>query len=73
MNFNFRIVRLKRTDLEKLRDNGEKTEIALVGMVYADEDVGPELIEATVSKTKIYGNIFGRADTKAALLKVSAI
>lgn len=70
---NFHIVRLRRKDLEKLRDNGEKRDIEVVGMLYADEDVDPELVQATISSTKIYGAILGRPDTKAALLNVSAI
>lgn len=70
---NFRIVRLRRKDLEKLRDSGETRDIEVVGMVYADDDVDPELVRATISSTKIYGSIFGRADTRDALLNVSAI
>ena len=42
-------------------------------MVYADDDVDPELVRATISSTKIYGSILGRADTRDALLNVSAI
>ena len=70
---NFRIVRLRRKDLEKLRDSGETRVIEVVGMVYADDDVDPELVRATISSTKIYGSILGRADTRDALLNVSAI
>lgn len=70
---NFRIVRLRRKDLEKLKETGEKRDIEVVGMVYADEDVDPELVKATISSTKIYGSILGRADTRAALLNVSSI
>ncbi len=70
---NFRIVRLRRKDLEKLRDSGETRDIEVVGMVYADDDVDPELVRATISSTKIYGSILGRADTRDALLNVSAI
>lgn len=70
---NFRIVRLRRKDLEKLRDSGETRDIEVVGMVYADNDVDPELVRATISSTKIYGSILGRADTRDALLNVSAI
>ena len=70
---NFRIVRLSRKDLEKLRDSGETRDIEVVGMVYADDDVDPELVRATISSTKIYGSILGRADTRDALLNVSAI
>lgn len=72
-NTKFRILRLRRKDLEKLRDSGEKRDIELVGMVYADDDVDPELVKATISSTKIYGSIFCRSDTKTALLDVSAI
>lgn len=70
---NFHIIRLRRKDLEKLRDSGETRDLEVVGMVYADDDVDPELVKATISSTKIYGSILGRADTKAALLNVSAI
>ncbi len=70
---NFHIIRLRRKDLEKLRDSGETRDLEVVGMVYADDDVDPELVRATISSTKIYGSILGRADTKAALLNVSAI
>ena len=70
---NFRIVRLRRKDLEKLRDSGETRDIEVVGMVYADDDVDPELVRATISSTKIYGSILGRADTRDALLNVSAL
>lgn len=70
---NFRIVRLRRKDLERLRDSGETRDIEVVGMVYADDDVDPELVRATISSTKIYGSILGRADTRDALLNVSAI
>lgn len=70
---NFRIVRLRRKDLEKLRDSGEKTHIEVVGMLYADEDVDPELVRDTISFTKIYGAILGRADTRKALYDVSTI
>ena len=70
---NFHIIRHRRKDLEKLRDSGETRDLEVVGMVYADDDVDPELVRATISSTKIYGSILGRADTKAALLNVSAI
>ena len=70
---NFHIIRLRRKSLEKLRDAGEKKDIEVVGMVYVDEDVDPELIRATISSTKIYGGILGSPDTKAALLNVSTI
>ena len=70
---NFHIIRLRRKSLEKLRDAGEKKDIEVVGMVYVDEDVDPELIKATISSTKIYGGILGSADTKATLHNLSTI
>ncbi len=70
---NFNIVRLRRKDLEKLKETGEKKPIEVVGMLYADDDVDPELVKATVSFTKVYGAILGRADTRKALYDVSAI
>lgn len=69
----FHIVRLRRKDLEKLRETGQKRDIEVVGMVYADEDVDPELVKQTISSTKIYGGILGRSDTRTALLDMSAI
>ena len=69
----FHVLRLRRKDLEKLRDSGEKRDIELVGMLYADDDVDPELVRATISSTKIYGTIVGKSEVKAALLNVSAI
>lgn len=68
----FRAVRLSRRNLEKLRDDGKKTDIELVGIVYADEDVTPELIEQTVSSTKIYGRIIATPTVKQALLSREA-
>lgn len=72
-NNSFHIVRLRRKDLEKLRESGEKRDIEVVGMVYADEDVDPELVKQTISSTRIYGGILGRSDTRSALLDISAI
>lgn len=70
---NFRIVRLRRKDLEKLKEAGEKKDLEVVGMLYADEDVSPELVRETISSTRIYGSILGNKDVRAALLDVSAI
>ncbi len=67
-NTRFRTVRLKRGDLEKLKADGKKTDIELVGLLYADEDITPELIEQTVSRTKIYGRIIAMPGVKQALL-----
>ena len=70
---NFRIIRLRRKDLEKLKADGRKTDVEVVGMVYADEDVSAELVRETVSSTRIYGCILGAADVRAALLSLSTI
>lgn len=67
-NTRFRAMRLSRRDLEKLRDEGKTTEIELVGLLYADEDVTPDLIEQTVSKATIYGRIIAMPNVKKALL-----
>lgn len=64
----FRTLRLSRRYLEGLRDSGKKTDIALVGLVVADEDVTPELIEQTVSSTRIHGRIIATPTVKQALL-----
>ena len=70
---NFRIVRLRRKDLEELRDSGKKRDIEVVGMLFADEDVDPELVRQTISSTRVYGHILGSPETRSALLDVSAI
>lgn len=73
MKPNFRIIRLRRKDLEKLKADGRKTDLEVVGMLYADEDVSADLVRETVSSTKIYGRILGSSDVRAALLAVSTI
>ncbi len=69
----FRMLRLKRTDLEKLSAEGRKTDIELIGMVFADDDVTPELIESTISRTAIHGRIIASPQVKQALLAREAI
>lgn len=64
----FRTLRLRRGDLQKLKDDGKTREIEVVGLVYADDDVTPDLIEDTISKTRIYGRIIAMPDVKKALL-----
>lgn len=71
-NTGFRTLRLRRRDLEKLQEEGRKTEIEMVGLLYADEDVTPDLIEATVSKVKIYGRIIALPGVKQAILSRDA-
>lgn len=72
-NTRFRTVRLRRRDLEKLREEGKTTEIEMIGLLYADEDVTPDLIEATVSKAKIYGRIIAVPSVKQAILSRSTV
>ena len=64
----FRTLRLSRRYLEGLRDSGKKTDIELVGLVVADEDVTPELIEQTVSSARIHGRIIATPTVKQSLL-----
>ena len=71
-NTGFRTLRLRRRDLEKLQEEGRKTEIEMVGLLYADEDVTPDLIEATVSKAQIYGRIIALPGVKQAILSRDA-
>ena len=40
----------------------------MVGLLYADEDVTPDLIEQTVSKATVYGRIIAMPNVKKALL-----
>ncbi len=71
-NTKFRTMRLKRVDLQKLKDEGETREIELVGLVYADEDVTPDLIEQTISKARIHGRIIATPGVRQALLSREA-
>lgn len=64
----FRTLRLSRRNLEKLRDAGQKTDIEVIGFLYADEDVTPDLIEQTVSSAKVYGRILASPPVRQALL-----
>lgn len=68
----FRTLRLSRRYLEGLRDSGKTTTIELVGLVVADEDVTPELIEQTVSRTRIHGRILATPPVRQALLSREA-
>ena len=43
-----------------------------MGLLYADEDVTPDLIEATVSKAKVYGRIIALPGVKQAILSRDA-
>lgn len=70
---NFRIIRLRRKDLEELKETGQKKDLEVVGMLYADEDVSPELVRETISSTRIYGGILGKSEVRDALLDVSTI
>ena len=69
----FNVIRLRRKDLEAMKEKGETCELAVIGLVYADDDVDPELVKATITSTRVYGRILGRKDTQEALLSVSAI
>ena len=62
-----------RKDLEELKEAGQKKDLEVVGMLYADEDVSPELVRETISSTRIYGSILGKSEVRAALLDVSTI
>ena len=64
----FRTLRLSRNYLEGFLNAATTTEIELVGLVVADEDVTPELIEQTVTRTRIHGRILATPTVKQALL-----
>ncbi len=68
----FRTLRISRRDLEKLSEKGEKTDIELVGILVADDDVTPDLIERTVASAKVYGRIIANPSVKQALLSREA-
>lgn len=64
----FRMLRISRRDLEKLSEAGKKTDIDLVGILVADDDVTPDLIERTVASAKVCGRIIANSSVKQALL-----
>lgn len=67
-NTKFRTLRLSRRNLEKLRDSGQMTDMEVIGILYADEDVTPDLIEQTISSVKVYGRILATPPVKQALM-----
>ncbi len=71
-NTRFRTLRLRRGDLQKLKDDGMTRDIEVVGLVYADDDVTPDLIEDTISSARIYGRIIATPGVKQALLSRDA-
>ena len=64
----FRTVRLSRGYLEGLRDQGRKIEIRLIGLLFVDQDVQPELVDQTVSAATIYGTVFASPQVKETIL-----
>ncbi len=69
----FRMLRLKRIDLERLRNEGRTTDIDLVGMVYVDEDVTPDLIDNSVSSVRVFGRIIGTPQVRKSLLAKQSV
>ncbi len=68
MSSGFRMMRLTRKNLEKLADEGRTTDIDLIGMVFVDDDVSPDLIESTVRTATINGRVLGTPEARKALL-----
>ncbi len=64
----FNIVKLRRKDLEKLKENGEKTRIGVVGMLVVEEDVSPELAMDTIESAKVYGAILASNEVRKVII-----
>jgi len=46
---------ITRKDLEKLREQGLKKKIFVIGMLIIEKDITPELADATIESVKVYG------------------
>lgn len=55
MNFVFGTLGITRNYLEKLRKQGAKTKIFVIGYLHLAKDIDVELVEKTVSSFKVYG------------------
>ena len=56
-----------RRDLEKVRAEGQKLQIQVLGLVSIDDDVTPDLAKATIDSLVVLGALRASAEVKAAL------
>jgi len=59
--------RYSRRDLEKVRAQGHKLQIQVLGLVNIDDDVTADLAKATIDSLIVLGGLRASAEVKAAL------
>lgn len=59
--------RFGRTDLEAVQAAGQTLEIRVLGLASVDDDVSPELAQATIASVTVLGAFHASAAVKAAL------
>lgn len=64
----FNIVKLRRRDLEELKASGKKTSIEVVGMLFVDDDVSPELAMDTIDSVNVYGPVLASNEVRSVLM-----
>ncbi len=65
----FRTLRLTCKDLEKHLNDGTRVTMELIGLLYVDDDVTPDLVDKTVSSIKVYGQILAQPQVKKLLVE----
>ncbi len=58
-----------RSDLERYRSSNEKLEIRAIGAVVLNDDISPELAEATIESIRVLGVLRASSAVKRALAK----
>jgi Arc/MetJ-type ribon-helix-helix transcriptional regulator len=58
---------ITRKDLEKLREQGLKKKIFVIGMLIIEKDITPELADATIESVKVYGALRAAGEVQQVL------
>ncbi|MFM8321955.1 MAG: CopG family transcriptional regulator [Chloroflexota bacterium] len=59
-----------RKDLEKYREKGEKVSLQVIGTLMLDDDIPAELVQATISKVRVYGALRASDEVREILAKI---
>jgi Arc/MetJ-type ribon-helix-helix transcriptional regulator len=66
--FGIGILNYSRKDLEDRRATGTNLDVKIIGMLYIDEDVTPELARATIASIQVFGVLKASPEVRAALV-----
>ncbi|WP_110514467.1 CopG family transcriptional regulator [Herpetosiphon llansteffanensis] len=61
------VISFDREDLQRMQHNNEQARIVVVGLLILNNDISPELAQATIKSIKVYGALRASPAVKAAL------